>query len=203
MGSPGPVVPGGPWGLLGRWSWVRLGVSWASGHGCALGSPGAGGPTVGPSPRGVPDQVWWGRPILRAQDTACSRPRVSPPRGALRAHRGGSHERTGAGIVLGDTECTLILSKAVVNMPLTAGPEVGGDSLGAHPRTGDGGSSLEDRRRGSSLEDRRWGGGSPLEDRRGGSSLEDRGWGAGSPLEDRRWGMGAHSRTEDGGWVPT
>ena len=60
--------------------------------------------------------------------------------GALSGPTGeGATRGLGWALFWGDTECTLILSKAVVNMPLTAGPEVGGDSLGAHPRTEDGG----------------------------------------------------------------
>lgn len=114
------------------------------GPGWALGSPGPGRPLL---------------PVLRPQHGALSGcgnrsggdalssglrtqlaagPGSGPPRGAPRAHGGGSHVRTGAGIVLGETPSEPILSTSAANTPLTAGPEVEGDA-------------------GCSLKDRKWG----------------------------------------------
>ena len=95
---PCPVVPGGPWGLLSRWSRVGLGISGPE-RPLLLCS----GPTVGPSPQGVPDQVWWGRPVLRAQDTACSRPRVRPTQGRSQGPQGREPQEDWGGHCSGGT----------------------------------------------------------------------------------------------------
>ena len=64
------VVLGGPWGLLGL------------GGRCSLCS----GPSRGL--QWVREQVWRGRPVLRAQDTACSRPGVRPTQGCSQNPQG-------------------------------------------------------------------------------------------------------------------